>query len=310
MAELNLSELLTTLESPEAAIERDERSYSEKISEIARLVVEDKEIRLVLLAGPSGSGKTTSANLIADAVRELGEEALVVSLDDFYRAQDDISYPRTPDGRLDYESPEALDLCKLSFTLSAIAEGKGFEVPKYDFKRGAPTEVRSYAPMPNGCVIIEGLHALNPKISDSLPREQILKVFVSVSTNINEGSERIISGRKIRFVRRLVRDSIYRGADAERTLSLWREVLAAEDVYLYPYKSSADVAFNTFHTFELSVLSGYALSLITEELARLEPYARTVRDALLKVPSLSPDLVPNTSLIREFIPGGKYEALY
>ena len=310
MAELNLSELLLRLESPEAAILADERSYSERICEIAGTVVDDKAIRLVLLAGPSGSGKTTTANLIADAVRALGEDALVVSLDDFYRAQDDKDYPRTPDGKLDYESPEALDLCKLSFTLSRVVAGESFEVPKYDFKIGAPTELRKYPPMPDGCVIIEGLHALNPKISASLPREQILKTFVSVSTNINEGEERIISGRKIRFVRRLVRDSIYRGSDAQRTLSLWREVLAAEDVYLYPYKSSADLAFNTFHSFELSVLRDYALSLITEEIAEREPYAKTVREALKKIPSINEQLVPDTSLIREFIPGGKYEALY
>lgn len=310
MAELNLNELLMTLESPEAAIERDERIYSEKVGEIADIVVRDKNIRLVLLAGPSGSGKTTSANLIADAVRALGEEAIVVSLDDFYRAQTDPLYPRLPDGRLDYESPEALDLSKLSFTLFSIATGEGFEVPKYDFKLGAPTETRTYAPMPDGCVIIEGLHALNPKISDSLPREQLLKVFVSVSTNINDGTGRIISGRKIRFVRRLVRDSIYRGANAKRTLSLWREVLTAEDVYLYPYKETAYVAFDTFHTFELSVLREYALALITEEIASSEPYAKTVRDALIKLPSLPPELVPDSSLIREFIPGGKYEALY
>ena len=117
-------------------------------------------------------------------------------------------------------------------------------------------------------MIIEGLHALNPKIAEGLSEDCVLKLFVSVSTNINEGEERILSGRKVRFVRRLVRDSIYRAASAERTLEMWHHVLLAEDIYLYPYKELADVAFDTFHVFELGVMRQYALSLLSERSLR------------------------------------------
>ena len=309
MPEITLKELNEKLRGAKATVDGDERIYEAKVRLIADKVRRNRKIRLILLAGPSGSGKTTTANLIADAIRAMGEEATVVSLDDFYRAQSDPLYPRLTDGTLDYESPESLDLGKLSFTLSQIIKGENFEIPKYDFKSGSSVHTKKFPPT-DGCVIIEGLHALNPKISESLPKEKILKLFVSVSTNINDGTERIISGRKIRFVRRLVRDSIYRGADAVRTLSLWRGVLLAEDIYLYPYKKDADIAFDTFHSFELGAMRGYALPLLTEELAEREPYAKTVRDALLKIHPLDPALIPESSLIREFIPGGKYEALY
>ena len=108
----------------------------------------------------------------------------------------------------------------------------------------------------------------------------------------------------------MVRDSLYRNSDAERTLSMWREVLAAEDIYLYPYKETADVAFDTFHAFELGVMKPYAEKLISDELAKNNSYASTVIKALRQVALVDEKLIPEDSLIREFIPGGKYESLY
>ena len=310
MAEINLKDLNDSVRDPRSAILNSEKEYFEKVRLVAAEIGKNENIRIVLLAGPSGSGKTTTANLLKDEIIRMGKEAMVVSLDDFYRAQNDPLYPRHKDGSLDYECPDALNIPLLTKTLSEIAAGGGFDIPKYDFKSGAPVKTVSHAPMPHGVVIIEGLHALNPRISELLPKEKILKVFVSVSTNINENGERIISGRKIRFIRRLVRDSIYRGATAQRTLSLWHGVLAAEDIYLYPYKSSADIAFDTFHSFELGALSHFALPLISKALAEADPYAGIVREALLKIEEIDYTLIPETSLIREFIPGGIYEALY
>jgi uridine kinase len=154
------------------------------------------------------------------------------------------------------------------------------------------------------------LHAINPRISSLLPKERLLKIFISVSTNINNNGERILSGRKIRFVRRMVRDSIYRNADAKRTLSMWKNVLRGEDLYLYPHRDNADVSFDTFHEFELGIMRPFVLNLISEELARENSYAKTVRDALLSVHPIDLSLLPESSLIREFVPGGMYENLY
>ena len=293
-----------------AAILRAEDKYKKNIDEIADRVVNNERIKLILLAGPSGSGKTTTANLVADAIRARGEEAMVVSLDDFYRNTDDTEYPRLADGSYDFECPESLDLPKLEATLERVVSGEEFEIPKYSFKTGSCYQIRRYAPVKHGCVIIEGLHALNPKISGKLPHESLLKIFVSVSTNINHGGERVISGRKIRFVRRLVRDSIFRGTNARRTLNMWSGVLAAEDVYLYPYKSTADIAFDTFHTFELAAMRAFAEAQITPDVAEENEYAAIVLAALKKIEPIDYNRVPTDSLIREFLPGGVYEHLY
>jgi len=311
MAERNVFEINEAIiNDAAAAIARAEDKYEKNVEKIASRVVENENIKLILLAGPSGSGKTTTANLVADAIRARGEEAMVVSLDDFYRDSDDPEYPKNPDGTRDYECPESLNLPRLADTLEGIVLGKPFEIPKYSFKVGACCEIRRFAPVGHGCVIIEGLHALNPKICERLPREKLLKIFVSVSTNINHEGERIISGRKIRFVRRLVRDSIYRGTDARRTLGMWRGVLDAEDIYLYPYKATADIAFDTFHLFELCAMRPFAEGQLTPDVVAENEYARIVLSAIQLIEPIDYNLVPEDSLIREFLPGGVYEHLY
>ena len=310
MPELDIAELCEALSKPDAAVAAAERKYEEKIEEIASRVVKSDSIRVVLLSGPSGSGKTTTANLLADRIREMGERSLVVSMDNFYRNSTDPAYPRLEDGERDYENPEALDVAELLSTLSHIIGGEQFSIPRYDFKVGGRVGKTAYESFADGCVIIEGIHGLNPMFSNPFPSESVLKLFVSVSTNINRGSTRLISGKKLRFVRRMVRDNIYRGASADDTLDMWANVLEGEEKYLYPYKMTADVMFDTFHIFEPAVLKPFAEKLLTDEICLGSVYAKTVRDAFQKIPQLNSAIVPQTSLIREFIPGGIYEDLY
>ena len=295
---------------PVGAVQMAEDEYHSRVDRIATYVAEHTGVKVILIAGPSGSGKTTSANLIKDAITEKGRPTIVVSLDDFYRDSTDPDYPLQPDGDRDYECPESLHLDEIAATLLAISQNQPFYLPRYDFKVGGRVELNRHDPVGNGCVIIEGLHALNPRISDGLAKENVLKIFISVSTIITENDVKLLTGRKMRFIRRMVRDNLYRGADPARTLAMWHDVLAAEDVYLYPYKPTADLAFDTFHEFELGVLRNHALRLLTDEIVDSDPYAKIVRDAVEKVAVLDERLVPDDSLIREFIPGGKYEDIY
>lgn len=311
MAEMNLEYINRMAKSsPEELVKSSEEHYHALVDEVALKIFSDKKIRILLLAGPSGSGKTTTANLICDRIKAYGEPCIVVSLDDFYRSFEDPEYPRLEDGTLDCESVEALDLPQLKKTLLAIAESREFDLPRYDFKKSCRAEMRKHGAMPNGCVIIEGLHAISPLVFSALPAESTFKLFISVSTNINDNGERIISGRKIRFIRRMVRDSLYRNATAERTLEMWKNVLAGEDKYLYPNRKYADMSFDTFHPFELSAMRRLAKARISDDLAEREPYIKTVISAINRVYPIDIALIPENSLIREFIPGGKYESLY
>ncbi|MBE6644816.1 MAG: nucleoside kinase [Ruminococcaceae bacterium] len=311
MSEIDLSYINRRgADEPDAFVLGCEKKYKNFIADIASRVAKNDKIRIILLAGPSGSGKTTTANMLRDKLIDTGLESAVISLDDFYRDSTDPEYPRLENGERDFESVDALNLSDIEKTLVSIADGKDFTVPHYDFKVGGRVEVRKYSKISHGCVIIEGLHAMNPRIYEHLPTDKMLRIFISVSTNINDGGERILSGRKLRFTRRMVRDSIYRGADAERTLEMWENVLVGEDKYLYPYRKYADIDFNTFHEYEPCVMRSYAEKLISPELAKKNSYAKTVLAALTKVEPLNEELVPEDSLLREFITGGIYEEFY
>ena len=311
MAEINIEYINDLVKNnPKDFVLQCENKYREFVDGIAEKICEDKRVRILLLSGPSGSGKTTTANLICDSIKSKGEDCIVVSLDDFYRSFDDPAYPKLPDGSRDLEAVEALDLPLLRVTLAAIAEGKAFSLPRYDFKVSSRCDMRTHEPMSCGCVIIEGLHAISPLVFSAIPAESALKLFISVSTNVNFAGERILSGRKIRFIRRMVRDSLYRNAPADMTLSMWKNVLDGEDKYLYPNRKYADICFDTFHPYELSVTRCFVEKLISESFADSDAYARTVLLAARRAEPMDLSLVPDSSLIREFVPGGKYEELY
>ncbi len=293
----------------ETFVLQSEQEYKACLSSLAEKAVTEK-VRAILLSGPSAAGKTTTANLLADVIRDLGHRAEVISLDNFYRDANDPDYPRFDNGDRNMECAEALLLPKIRECLTKIEKREDFSVPVYDFKLAKAVREETYKAIDDGCVILEGLHALNPLISKDLPADaHVLKIFVSLSTNlVDEKGERILSGKKMRFVRRLVRDNLYRGASGARTLTLWKQVLEGESLYLYPYKPLADVRINTFHAFELSALRPYALDLLEE--IQNDEYAAIILSAVRKVSPMDISYVPDDSLIREFIPGGKYEDKY
>lgn len=310
MAEISLADInRRAATDPAALVASAERDFHGKLKDLAD-TVRARGVRTVLLAGPSASGKTTSANLLADALRAAGRPAAVISLDNFYRDAKDPDYPRLENGERDLECVGALRLDKIREMLLHIGRGEGFSVPTYDFLTASPrAEETFYPPMGGGTVILEGLHALNPRITDKTG-EDILRVFVSLSTNLQrEDGTRLMSGRKMRFVRRLVRDFRYRGADAARTLALWKNVLIGEQFYLYPFKSTADVMVDTFHAYEPGALAPYAKEALGG-LTGDSPILAALSELLEKAVPVDLSLVPEESLLREFLPGGIYEELY
>ncbi len=298
-------------ESLEKSIAHVEAGYRLQLEELAQHIISSRS-RVVLLAGPSSSGKTTTANLLADTLRADGHAATVISLDDFYRSRYDADYPRTPDGKPDYEAPESLRLDLVRGTIARVVRGEPAPVPRYDFKLGRRFDNAMVVDIPQGgCAIIEGLHALNPVLTEGMARTAITRVFVSVSTNLVDGDgKHILSGRKIRFIRRLTRDFLYRASDARRTLDFWGGVKRGEDKYLYPYKETADFKFDTFHRYELGVMKPWTEQVLADSPELTDPLLDTVRGALAYFDEVPIDMVPETSLIREFVPGGIYEHLY
>ncbi|MBQ8859102.1 MAG: nucleoside kinase [Clostridia bacterium] len=291
-----------------ACVRAAEEEYREKIEEIAARLVEGRR-RVVMLAGPSSSGKTTTAAILADRLTVLGHPTAILSLDNFYRLPNDPAYPRQENGDLDFEAVDALETDLVHDCLAAILRGEEYMAPVFDFMRGtrATEKERIFVPE-GGFLIVEGLHALNPRLTEGLPADGLFLLFISVSTNITDAAgNRLLSGRKIRFLRRMSRDHLYRNSSAARTYELWRNVLAGEDRYLYPYKGRADMAINTFHRYEIGVLRPFAERLLAAPDAPRDAYIETVRGGISHFPPLPDTVVPEDSLLREFIPGGIYE---
>lgn len=314
MADVYIDVLQRALrDDPAACVAGAEQAYRAEVETVVASALRHPACRVILLAGPSSSGKTTTANILSHRLQEEGHPAAVVSLDNFYRRTEEPSYPRLPDGQPDHESVEALHIEEIRQCMAAVLRGEACDLPRYDFKTKQRVERAFHLEVPRGgYVIMEGLHALNPCLTQGLPEGELLRLFVSVSTNLveRETGARLLSGRKLRFLRRLSRDALYRASGAAQTYALWRSVLEGEDRYLYPYRGTADHAIDTFHAYEVGVLRPYAERLLEAPDAPHNAYLDAVRQALGAFTPLPEQWVPQDSLLREFIPGGIYEDLY
>ncbi len=284
-----------------------ENEYHSQIKDVAESCI-NKKIKIIMLAGPSGSGKTTTAHILRDYIRDLGNFCEVVSLDDFYLDLDKM--PKDSNGKPDIESVYALNIPEFNRCIKALQTSGEAYMPIYDFKSGSKPNAKYLDIKNGGIVIIEGLHALNPVMIESIDKSSVLKIYISVNMPLlyDDGSVALTS-RLMRLMRRINRDSLYRGADILRTLSLWTAVTEGEKKYLYVFKDTADIKISTFHSFECSVLKDNILKMLSTLPKNAENYDYIIKakKALENLKSLSFEMLPQDSLIREFVPGGKYE---
>lgn len=277
--------------------------YFEEIRGIAQYISDHDEIMIVAIAGPSASGKTTTAHIMCELLNRLGENTAVVSLDDFYFPKECL--PKLPDGRTDIESVNALDVNLIEKCFKQIiSEGK-CELPQYDFKTHSRLDERRKIDIGSrGIIVVEGLHALNPVICDRVPRENIYKIYISVNRAIyGRNGTRLLSSRQVRLVRRILRDSVFRGSDVNQTLTLWSDVVSGETKYLYKFKDTADVQLVTLHSYELCAYRDRfcALKDSANEDSPSYSYFIGAVNSLEKFLPLDASLIPQNSLIREFI---------
>lgn len=291
------------LSRPQVMIDEVEDSYREHLRNIARnIVTHYSTAKICMLAGPSSSGKTTTAHLLQSYLLEFGLKAAIVSLDDFYLAVEQM--PLLPDGSRDYESVNALDIGLVQQCLRSVIESGSCMLPAYDFATSQRRlNVRELDVRDHGFVIVEGIHALNPVFTKNLPQGGAIKLYVSVKQQIKDVNGDVISPMDIRLVRRIARDVQFRNTSAERTLSMWNNVVAGEDKYIRPYRLSADYTVNSIHIYEPCVLRGAVIPLL-RAIPEDSPYYRKARDLdsrLMRFEPVNPGLVPENSMLREFL---------
>lgn len=293
----------TAAENPGKFIASCENSYNNKIKKIAREIAQSGRTEIVMIAGPSSAGKTTSAKKLREHLSALGINSHTVSLDDYY--VDNCDAPRFPDGTPDFETVDALDIECFQKTMGELLKTNETNLPEFDFLSGERKKAYRHIKISEGDVIIvEGLHALNPKITDHLPEERLLKIYINISSRIyDEAGNIVLNKRNMRFIRRMIRDYKFRGNSVQRSYEMWITVRYGEDTYLFPFKNNADIKLNTIHLYETCVLKDMAINLLSEFPKTSEFYKDSQRliRSLEKFPSINSESVPEDSLLREFI---------
>lgn len=285
-----------------------ENEYKNEIAEITRQLINNSHLKIVLIAGPSGSGKTTTAHILSESLKEKGATVEIVSLDNFYFDKDKL--PILPDGEPDTESVNALDIAEIKKCFSNIVNFGKSTMPVFNFKTGKSQKDAINIDLgENGILIVEGLHALNPLIYDSLKADCIYKIYISVNTGIfDDNGNKLLSSRKIRFVRRALRDYRFRNTDMFLTLKMWDKVTSGEEKFLYKFKPLADKQLVTLHPYELCVYRDLFLAEFKDLpiIAEDYEYAQYIANIVSLFVPVDIKNVPYNSLIREFIGDGKY----
>ena len=286
-----------------------EQRHNRQLCELGQMIEDEKEsIRLICIAGPSSSGKTTFANRLRIELLSRGIKPIRISMDDYYLPRGQA--PLDEDGKPDLESADALDIDLFNSNLADLVAGLEVECPKYDFKAGCRAkEGRKLIVPQDQPIIIEGIHALNERLTASIPAHQKFKIFIAPQSQVNIDNHNPMSLTDLRLLRRIVRDHQFRNASAISTLEMWPSVRKGEFRWIYPSQEGANYVFNSFSSYELSVMKKYAMPLLEEIDTESEyfPVAERLIRMLKFFDDLSDQWVPCNSIIREFIGGSCYQ---
>ncbi len=286
-----------------------EALHEKKIAGIADKIAESsKNVRLVLIAGPSSSGKTTFAQRLSIQMIVNGIRPVPISMDDYFK--DRHHTPRKPDGSFDFESVEAVDLELFNDHLRRLLAGECIKIPKYNFSTGMREyRGREIQLKEKDVLVVEGIHALNGRISESVPAANKMKIYISALTPMQLDSYNRIQTTDMRLLRRIVRDSQFRSHDALMTLKLWDDVRRGEEQYIFPFQDDADIMFNTSLVYEFAVLKKYAEPLLAAIKQGETVYTRAQRllDLLSHVRGMDDESIPTNSILREFIGGSIFK---
>jgi uridine kinase len=284
-----------------------EALQEKKVACIAEKIHEKSSVRVVFISGPSSSGKTTFAKRLAVQLAVIGYKPVVISMDNYFVDRE--FTPRDENGNLDFESPEALDLDLFNNNILDLINGKEIKVPKFSFSEGKKYfDGTTLKLQSNGIIIVEGIHGLNPMISEPIPENRKFKVYVSALTPLNLDSMNRIPTTDNRLIRRMVRDAKYRGYSALETLQRWPSVRAGEEKHIFPFQENADVMFNSALVYELGVLKRWAMPLLHDvppDVPQLSE-AKRLQKFLSYFISISDHEIPPTSILREFLDGSSF----
>lgn len=284
---------------------QQEKNLSNMSDEVAKEC--ERGVKLVLISGPSSSGKTTFSKKLNIQLRVFGFKPMVISMDDYFIERD--KTPLDEYGNKDFESVDSVDVDLFQEHLISLLKGDEVSVPTYNFITGKREyNGRLLKMKERSVIIIEGIHALNPRLSSRIDQDLVYKIYVSALASMSMDHTSYISTTDNRMLRRIVRDAKYRNRPCEETLSWWNGVRRGEEKHIFPYQNEADMLFNSALPYEICVLKSLAEPLLLNVPNTMIEYAEATRllNMLSFVSPIDINLVPPSSLLREFIGGSNY----
>lgn len=308
---MSIDELNATVDSGliDEYIRIDEARQNKALSRIADTITERGGVRLVLLAGGSSAGKTTTAKRLSTQLAVNGVGSVIMSTDDYFVG--DARNPRDENGELDYETVEAVDVARLSQDLNALFGGKAIHARRFDFVRHDGYDEEGLTSIPDGSiVIVEGLHALNPRLVEGVGGEfGKFRIYIEPSTQPEIFAFTTLPSAHARLIRRLVRDNSFRKMNPRDTFRLWPKVLAGEEKWILPFRKYADAEFDSSLSYELAVLKPYVAGLLARVLIE-DPSNETavlLSNIMEAVHATDSTKVPGDSILRETIGGSQLD---
>ncbi len=286
-------------------IQVSEAIHQRKIVEIVQDIEKKKDIKLILIAGPSSSGKTTFAQQLGVQLRLTGYNPITISMDNYFKER--VDTPLGPDGKYDFERVDALDIELFNEHMEKLIKGEVVELPEFDFINGTKNYNGRYLSLnPMDVLIVEGIHALNPILTEFTPAKNKYKIYIAPITTLNLDGYSKVSSSDTRFLRRLVRDFATRGHSVDRTFELWGNVKKGEEKYIYPYIEDVDTIFNSSIIYEPAVMKTFAQPLLLQldKSSKYYAEARRLYEYLNNFLPMETSNIPIDSLIREFIGNG------
>lgn len=284
-----------------------ERKIVKIADEISARQTGDNRIKIILISGPSSSGKTTFSKRLSIQLMTNGLRPYPISLDDYFVNRDNT--PLDEDGNHDFESLYAVDLPFFKEQLDTLLKGGEVELPKFNFTSGMrESSGTKFRLEDNMILILEGIHAINPELTPNIPADNKYKIYVSALTTILLDKHNYIPTTDNRLLRRIIRDSKYRGSSAEATISRWPSVRAGEEKWIFPYQENADAMFNSALLFELAVIKDHIEPILRKVPNNCPEYSEAHRllHFLSYFVSIQDTELPPTSLLREFLGGSSF----
>lgn len=285
-----------------------EALMEKKMGDIAEMIANQPDKKIVMIAGPSSSGKTTFSHRLSIQLRAKGLVPHPIAVDDYFVNREDS--PRDENGNYNYEVLECLDIKLFNENMTDLLAGKSVDMPTYNFVTGKREYHNNFLTLgKDDILVIEGIHCLNDRLSYSLPKENKFKIYISALTQLNIDEHNRIPTTDGRLIRRMVRDSRTRGASAQDTIRMWTSVRMGEENNIFPFQEDVDVMFNSALIYELAVLKQYAEPILFSVPRDSEQYLEAKR--LLKFLDyflgVSSEDIPKNSILREFIGGSCFK---